>query len=125
MGRNWLVVFALVGALGLFTPAATAQGRGEGHGRGHHQDDDDQGWSREGRYETRAYRDRDDRPPGWSKGRKTGWRNCGLPPGQAKKYGCRTYVHEGRRHYYYQEDDGRIIVRRPVIQIHGSVDVVR
>ena len=68
MGRNWLVVFALVGALGLFTPAATAQGRGEGHGRGHHQDDDDQGWSREGRYETRAYRDRDDRPPGWSKG---------------------------------------------------------
>jgi hypothetical protein len=28
------------------------------------------------------------RPPGWSKGRKTGWGNCDLPPGQAKKYGC-------------------------------------
>ncbi len=23
-----------------------------------------------------------------SKGRKTGWRNCDLPPGQAKKHGC-------------------------------------
>lgn len=30
------------------------------------------------------------RPPGWSQGRKTGWRNCDVPPGQAKKYGCRS-----------------------------------
>jgi hypothetical protein len=29
-----------------------------------------------------------DRPPGWSRGRKAGWGNCDLPPGQAKKYGC-------------------------------------
>src|SRR5581483_6071133 len=37
----------------------------------------------------------------------------------------RTQVHEGRRHYYYEGDAGRIIVLRPVVQIHGSVDVVR
>ncbi|HXE89385.1 MAG TPA: hypothetical protein VNK82_00310 [Terriglobales bacterium] len=29
-----------------------------------------------------------DHPPGWSRGRKVGWGNCNLPPGQAKKYGC-------------------------------------
>jgi hypothetical protein len=27
-------------------------------------------------------------PYGWSQGRKTGWRNCDLPPGQARKAGC-------------------------------------
>ncbi len=30
----------------------------------------------------------DDRPYGWSRGRKVGWGNCDLPPGLAKKYGC-------------------------------------
>jgi hypothetical protein len=30
------------------------------------------------------------RPPGWDRGRKVGWGNCDLPPGQAKKYGCRS-----------------------------------
>ncbi len=28
------------------------------------------------------------RPPGWDRGRKTGWGNCDLPPGLAKKQGC-------------------------------------
>lgn len=28
------------------------------------------------------------RPPGWNRGRKTGWGSCDLPPGLAKKYGC-------------------------------------
>lgn len=32
------------------------------------------------------------RPPGWRHGRKTGWGNCNLPPGQAKKHGCRQYT---------------------------------
>jgi len=27
-------------------------------------------------------------PPGWDKGKKTGWGDCNLPPGQAKKHGC-------------------------------------
>ena len=30
------------------------------------------------------------RPPGWDKGKKTGWGNCDVPPGQAKKQGCRS-----------------------------------
>lgn len=30
------------------------------------------------------------RPRGWDRGRKKGWRGCDLPPGQAKKYGCRS-----------------------------------
>jgi len=51
--------------------------------------------------------------------------NSGLPPGQAEKYGCRTYVYEGRPHYFYQDDEGRIIVRRPIIEIHAGIDIVR
>jgi hypothetical protein len=41
-------------------------------------------------------RDRDDRgqsssrPPGWDKGKKTGWGDCNVPPGQAKKSGCNS-----------------------------------
>jgi len=27
-------------------------------------------------------------PPGWDKGKKTGWGDCDVPPGQAKKVGC-------------------------------------
>ncbi len=40
------------------------------------------------------------RPPGWSKGKKTGWGNCDVPPGQVKKYGChpnRTLADHARR----------------------------
>src|SRR5438552_3740482 len=65
---------------------------------------DDDRWERRGRYEYHSY-DRDGRPPGWARGRRVGWGYCGLPPGQARKYGCWSYVHEGRRYYYYHEDD--------------------
>jgi hypothetical protein len=43
----------------------------------------------------------DGRPPGWSKGKKTGWGNCDVPPGQAKKYGCHPNGpshHHSKRH---------------------------
>ena len=46
-----------------------------------------------------------------------------MPPGQAKKYGCRTYVYEGRPYYYYQNEGGQIFVRRPMISVQGSVTV--
>jgi hypothetical protein len=36
-----------------------------------------------------------------------------MPPGQAKKYGCRTYTYQGQPYYYYQGEDGRMHVRRP------------
>ncbi len=42
------------------------------------------------------------RPPGWDRGRKTGWGNCDLPPGLAKKEGCHPFIfrrnpRQGRR----------------------------
>jgi hypothetical protein len=101
-------------------------GNGNGNGNGHgnkHGDDDDQGWRKEHEYEYRTYAGTGQYPPGWSHGKKTGWRNCGLPPGQAKKYGCRTYTYEGRPYYYYQNEAGAIIVRRPIISVQGGVTI--
>ena len=37
------------------------------------------------------------RPHGWDRGRKTGWGYCDVPPGLAKKYGCREFVVRGDR----------------------------
>ena len=126
MSKHLIATLALVGALGLGTPLMADHG-GEGHkqhGNKHaDSDDDDRNWERRDGYEYRSYGDRDDRPPGWSHGKKTGWGNCGLPPGQAKKYGCRTYVYQGRPHYYYQDENGRIVVRRPIIDVHGGIAV--
>jgi hypothetical protein len=128
--KRLLAIFTVAAALGLSTPALMAdrddKGHGHGHGQGNkhadrgHDRDDDRGWERREGYEYRSY-DRDGRPPGWNRGKKTGWGNCGLPPGQAKKYGCRSYVYQGRPHYYYQDERGRIIIRRPIIEAHGGV----
>jgi len=132
MRRALFATFALVIALGLGAPSALADhddehGHGNGHGRGHgnkHADrDDDHNWERRDGFEYRTYGDHDGRPAGWSRGEKTGWKNCGLPPGQAKKYGCRMYMYEGRPHYYYEDERGAIIVRRPIIEIQGGIVV--
>jgi hypothetical protein len=130
MKSYWLAVPALAVSLAFATPALMAdhgQGKGNGKGKGNphaaKMDDDAHGWERRDGYEYRMYGDHDGRPPGWSHGKKTGWKNCGLPPGQAKKYGCRTYVYEGRPHYYYQDERGAIIIRRPTVSVHGGVDI--
>src|SRR5579864_1689057 len=117
MSRRLLAIFALTAALGLGAPRLMADhgDKRNKHGNKHFDKDDHQGWERREGYEYRIYGDREGRPPGWSRGKKTGWGNCGLPPGQAKKYGCRTYVYEGRPYYYYQNEGGQIIVRRPTI----------
>ena len=111
MSNRLLAILTLVATLGLGAPALRAdhgdKRNGHKHGNKAH-DDDDQGWERRDGYEYRSYGD-DQRPPGWSRGKKTGWGNCGLPPGQAKKYGCRTYVYQDRPIYYYQDEGGRII----------------
>ncbi len=64
---------------------------------------------RDWRRERAEYRDRDDRrPPGWSKGRKTGWGNCDLPPGLAKKSGdCDRddFRRHDRDRYAYRRHD--------------------
>jgi len=126
MKKRLLAVLAVFVALGLGTPALIADHGNKDHKHKHgnkHFDDDDQRWEHRDGYEYRTYGDRDERPPGWSRGTKTGWGNCGLPPGQAKKYGCRTYVYQGRPHYFYQDEAGQIFVRRPIIEVHGSVTV--
>ena len=126
MNRSWLVVLFLACAVGMCSRPLMADhedhGQKKHHGNKH--DDNDQGWERRDVYEYRTYGENDERPPGWSHGKKTGWGNCGMPPGQAKKYGCRTYTYQGRPYYYYQNDARRVIVRRPTIEIHGSVDIV-
>ena len=128
MRNRLMVTLALVAALGFGTPALKADHGDKRdkhqHGNKHFDNDNDQGWERRDGYEYRTYEDPDERPPGWSRGKKTGWGNCGLPPGQAKKYGCQTYVYQGRPYYYYQDEGGRIIVRRPSIEVHGSIDIV-
>jgi hypothetical protein len=129
--KRLFAVLGLVAALGLCTPAVMADHGDKDHKHGHgnkhfdRNDGEDRGWDRRDGYEYRMYGNRDERPPGWSRGNKTGWRDCGLPPGQAKKYGCRTYIYEGRRHYYYEDEGGRIFVRRPIIEVHAGVDIVR
>ena len=99
----------------------------KGHGNPHSQanrdrDDDRDRWERRDNWEYHTYRG-DDRPPGWSHGKKTGWGNCNLPPGQAKKYGCNRYRYQGRDYYWYRNDDGHIVVRRPVISAHAGVEI--
>jgi hypothetical protein len=135
MKKHWFCALALLAMLSFAATSALAdKDKGQGHGNGHghsakdHDDDDHgdnhDGWERRGQFEYRTYSEHDV-PPGWSHGKKTGWGDCGMPPGQAKKYGCRTYTHEGRPYYYYHDDEGRTVVRRPIIEVHASVDIVR
>lgn len=129
--KRLFTICALFAALAVGTPALRAdhddkdKDHKHQHGNKHvDRDDDDRNWERREGYEYRTYGDRDDdRPPGWSRGKKTGWKDCGLPPGQAKKYGCRTYIYQGRPHYYYRDERGRIVVRRPILDVHGGVTV--
>jgi hypothetical protein len=128
MGKHWLAILLIGAWLGSVTPTLIAdngkgQGKGNPHANKNKAEDEDQGWQQRDGYEYRVYDQPNGQPPGWSHGKKTGWGNCGLPPGQAKKYGCRTYVHQGRPYYYYEDDHGRTVVRRPIIEVHGSVTV--
>ena len=127
MSKRWFAAMALTAALALTTPALAGP-KGQGKGNSHKNeakqakhDDKDHGWERRDGVELRVYGLRDSRPPGWSRGKKAGWRDCGLPPGQAKKYGCYTYIHAGHRYFYYHDDDARIVVRRVAINVNVSV----
>ena len=129
MTRQLVKVVLLLGALTACMPLLAQHGNGKAKGNPHNQGfdgddrDRDDRWESRGDYEYRTYGEHDGVPPGWSKGKKTGWGNCGLPPGQAKKYGCQNYRYQGRDYYYYRDEIGRIIVRRPTIHIYGGVDV--
>lgn len=90
---RWMAVIVVFGAL--MTGSAFAQGRGRGHmggnapvfGNNASMHEMDRDW-RGDRDRWSFGRDEDRRPPGWSKGKKTGWGDCDVPPGQAKKMGC-------------------------------------
>jgi len=52
--------------------------------------DHDRDFGRNRDQEARRDRDSDDEHPrGWSEGRKRGWHDCDVPPGLAKKQGCK------------------------------------
>ncbi len=126
MSKLLSAIFVLTMMLGLGALPLMADHGDKGNKHGHgdkHADYAEKGWQHGNGYEYRTYAE--GVPPGWSHGKKTGWGNCGMPPGQAKKYGCRTYVYQGRPYYYYQQDDGRIFVRRPTIEFHAGVDIVQ
>jgi hypothetical protein len=129
MSRHWFAGLALTALLVLFAPALIAQ-NGNSHEKGNPHatngyQNSGQVWEERDGYQYRSYVNPNERPEGWSHGKKTGWSNCGMPPGQAKKYGCRTYVYQGRPHYYYQDNRGVIIVRRPMVVVQGGVVIGR
>ncbi len=131
-----VICWSLILGLAMFGTSAMAQGNGHGNGKGHGKgnphnaqqwDDGDRNapsdrWEALNGWDYRAY-EGDHRPPGWSQGKKKGWGNCDLPPGQAKKYGCNTYSYGGREYHWYRDDGGRIIVRRPVITAHAGIEI--
>jgi hypothetical protein len=100
MSKRLLVILALMATMCFTATALKAdhddKGNNRQHGNKHSDDGDNHGWQHCESYEYRTYGEHDERPPGWSQGKKTGWGNCGTPPGQAKKYGCRTYTYQGR-----------------------------
>ena len=126
MSKRLFAILSLIAALGLGTPALLADHGDKGSKHKHegkHFDDDDQGWNDVTGTSIAFTTATISVPPGWSRGKKTGSGNCGLPPGQAKKYGCQSYIYEGRPYYYYQDDAGQIIVHRPIIEVHATVDI--
>jgi hypothetical protein len=113
---------ALVFCAVMATGSAWAQGRGHGRGMsaansGWRSNDMDRDmW---GSRDWRGDRDRwtfgsNDRPRGWDMGKKTGWGDCDVPPGQAKKVGCspNSRVFRGSSHHSHDRDRDRDRDRR-------------
>lgn len=82
---------AVVVCIALATSAMATDhaGQGKGKDRDHRWEHrDNRGGSRPIIWDRHHDRGRDSRPHGWNKGKKTGWGDCDVPPGQAKKKGC-------------------------------------
>jgi len=139
--RNSMFRFlAVATALALAPALAAAKGpHGNPHGGGgakfSDHDSDDQGKHAKGhgdhdRDDDRdGDHDRDDRgrPPGWSKGKKTGWGNCDVPPGQVKKLGCHPRNHTvARRHGdgdHDRDDRNRPVATIPPRPVRGATPI--
>lgn len=120
----WAFVLGLALSTGAIAKDHGDKGKGNGKGNSNsaqkHDDRDNHGWDVRDGWEYRTY-ERGQTPPGWNKGKKTGWGNCNMPPGQAKKYGCNTYRYENRDYYWYRDEHDRIIIRRPSIDAHVHI----
>ena len=92
--RDLRLGVVLVAALVL--SALPAFGQGRGRGRGNAGRDDGVFISGRGGIVIEPF-ERSGRPPGWDRGRKTGWGNCDVPPGLAKKEGCGNSIVIRRR----------------------------
>ena len=116
--KKILVSAALV--LSLLSVPAFAKGKPAGRGNKKH-DEKSEKWKDKEKDHKKDWREHDrdrehgrvanhSRPPGWDKGKKTGWGNCDVPPGQAKKQGCgstanhRTASHRPVRTTRYPKD---------------------
>ena len=108
MNKRFLQILALSVCLALLPASAFAKGgkgggppadkgkRSSEHGskdkEKHHDEDNDRDEHHAGRghdhdHEATAAGP-SNRPPGWDKGKKTGWGDCNVPPGLAKQRGC-------------------------------------
>ena len=121
MPNRLLKVLLIAGLCGALLPAvAFAKDHGKGHDRDdddrkhatHHDNDRDKDHDRDhdkDRDHDRDHdrdRDRDKHTPGWSQGKKTGWGDCNLPPGQAKKQGCHGDGDHDRDDHKVHHGDG-------------------
>lgn len=81
-----LLVFAIALAVGVTITPSNAFAKGFGHDGNHADRDHDRGGHAT--------------PPGWSHGKKTGWRGGDEPPGLAKKHHDFDRDHDRDRHVY-------------------------
>src|SRR5919112_2968478 len=89
--------FAALVAVALITSPGFAKGKpsgDKGHGakqdKDHGKQDRDNDHRKNDKDRSHGKNDADSRPAGWDQGKKTGWNDCDVPPGQAKKEGCGT-----------------------------------
>ncbi len=106
---KFLAALALCGAMA--TGTAWAKDHEQGGGKGHNRDRSREhaGVALEHRQGKPAVLGTAaQQPPGWDKGRKTGWGDCDVPPGQAKKAGCQPVrSHRARRRTEWRESRRR------------------
>ena len=120
--RTRFLQFLLAMALCVVLAPMTASARGNGKDKDKDSDRHaDRDHDRDKDKDRDKVKDRDKdkdraRPAGWSKGRKTGWGNCNLPPGQAKKNGGCNNVRRDR-------DDRRVAAAKP--RVHPANTVTR
>ncbi len=109
-------------ALSLLVSSAAAHDKDHGNGKGrdkHADHDKDRDHDRD---KDREQHGPSSRPAGWDKGKKTGWGNCDVPPGQAKKVGCNPSSSARTTHHVDHDKRVRRDERRDSIANHRTAD---